>query len=171
MLIQDGYNGNLPGYRRVVMSFWFSLACTSLLKKVTDDGKKTEYLEVVIDTEIHKKLTKGWRPSQNPRYVIYDVGLRFVGNIDKKNLDLKSDPALVIKKEIEDIPSSDEEDEETTGMKIPNRALDLQNEVEYVPSPPPKKPLTEQPENLATNTKETVDSFGFTNLLQYPKSS
>ena len=89
VLIQEGYNGNLPGYRQVVMSFWFSFACTSLLKKVTDDGKKTEYLEIVIDTEIHKKLTNGWRPSQNPRYVIYDVGLRVIGNMDKKNLDLK----------------------------------------------------------------------------------
>ena len=162
VLLQDGSNGKLPDpTSQVVMSFFFSLACTSMQRKTTEDDKKIDYLEIVIDMEHHKKLTGGWHPSQNPRYVVCDIGLRVIGDIDPRNADLQSDPALIIKKEVEFIPSSDEEDEETYGTKATNRVLDLVTDTAYIPSPPPRQASGEP---VGNGVKVQVDSFGFTNL-------
>ena len=133
VLTTGGNKGNgTATKKKVTINFWYSLAIKSLKKLVM---KGEEYLEVTIDMGLHKKLTTGWQPTQKPRYAVFDVGVRVVGDVDARNEGLFDDDPLEVRQEIEIDPSDDEECDHR-GTKVGPRQVDLIAGIEYKPSPP-----------------------------------
>ena len=99
VLVTDGLKGNglAIAKRKMTIHFWFSPGIISLERKTTD--KNEEYLEVIINMKMHRKLTTGWNSIQRPRYGIFNVGIRVVGEIDPKNDDLMNDDPLSVRRE------------------------------------------------------------------------
>ena len=142
------------GKRLTVFHFWFSLAIVNLEKK--DNEKDEEYLEVVIDLELQRKLTTGWNQTERLHYGILSTGIRVIGDISHKNEDLESDEPLEIYRETDMALTSGDEDADTDGEAVVSRKVDLQAKVEYVPSPINKlKPKKEINQNLSLYNEKT----------------
>ena len=133
VLTTGGNKGNgTATKKKVTLNFWYSLGINSLKKM---EMKGEEYLEIIIDMGLHRRLTTGWQITQKPRYAVLDIGVRVIGSADVRSEGLTSDYPLEVRQEIELDPSDDEECD-YRGTKIGHRQVDLIAGIEYKPSPP-----------------------------------